>query len=263
MLFDLTSHPWPDFTPIRAASVAIGLDSKALERNRRTFEKALTLLFKNETTFRSLGFVSGAAMVPISGPLTLHYHDGESQICGSFSDIYAISAVEIARCTAISTTATRLLTIENQKTTLRQFAAANCDRATLLIATSFPTPALCELLEKLPASLPHHHFGDTDPAGWHILLKLRQATLRPVQPFHMKWRMAGHPSPLTAYDRALLPKLLSEPALTDVRAEIALISKREDRGDFEQESLGPPDLPNWPFFSLSRTQTWGKHPRFR
>ncbi len=52
------------------------------------------------------------------------------------------------------TTADRILSIENRKTTFRQYAAANHDRRTLIIATSFPSPALRTLLDKLPPELP-------------------------------------------------------------------------------------------------------------
>ena len=56
----------------------------------------------------------------------------------------------------------------------------------------------------------------------------------------MKWRPAATPSPLIPYDRKLLPKLLDSPLLSDVRPEISHIIERNDRGDFEQETLGPP-----------------------
>jgi hypothetical protein len=84
----------------------------------------------------------------------------------------------------------------------------------------------------------HQHFGDTDPAGWLILLKLREATPRHVDAFRMKWRPGKIPSPLSAYDRKHLPKLLSSERLQDVRAEIAAILSNDDKGDYEQESLG-------------------------
>ena len=106
--------------------------------------------------------------------------------------------------------------------------------------TSYPTPAFREFLQKLPPDLPHHHFGDTDPAGWHILLKLREATPRPVAAFQMKWRQGKELSPLTPFDRKLLPRLLSESLLTDVWPEIQIIRDLENRGDYEQETLGPP-----------------------
>lgn len=249
--FSLSAREWAIGTPIRAASVEIGLDSKALERHQRSFESALVRLFGTAICFKSLGFVSGDSFVELSGPLMLHFPDGTVQEFEGLTNIL-ISATDLARCSRISTTAERLLTIENRKTTFRQFASANHDRRTLLAATSFPTPAFRDFLGKLPGDLPHHHFGDTDPAGWQILAKLREANSRGVSAFRMNWRAGKHVSPLTPYDQLLLPKLINTDLLADVRPEICVILQRQDRGDFEQESLGSPDLDGWPFLSLEQ-----------
>lgn len=236
---NLSAREWPAGTLIRAASVDIGLDSKELERHQRTFESGLARLFGTEISLKSLGLAAGDSHVELHGPVCLHFPDGSVHDFDGLTNVL-ISAADLARCSSVSTTAERLLSIENRKTTFRQYAAANGDRRMLIASSSFPTPAFRELLEKLPPSLPHHHFGDTDPAGWHILLKLREATSRPVAAFQMKWRPASRPSPLTPFDRKLLEKLLSTPLLADVREEIRLLAERGDRGDFEQETLGPP-----------------------
>ncbi|MDP3851697.1 MAG: DUF2220 family protein [Luteolibacter sp.] len=232
----LSQREWPVGTMIRTASVECGLDSKGLERHQRTFEAALTRLLGSAMSFKSLGFVAGDSHVELHGPVCLHSPDGGSHDFDGLTHVL-ISAADLARCSRITTTADRLLSIENRKTTFRQYAAANTERRTLIAATSFPTPAFRDLLEKLPIDLPHHHFGDTDPAGWHILLKLREATPRHVAAFQMKWRPSATPSPLTPYDRKLLPKLLDSPLLADVRPEIAMIVEKQDRGDFEQETI--------------------------
>jgi hypothetical protein len=39
-----------------------------------------------------------------------------------------------------------------------------------------------------------------------------------------------------------------EPLLADVMDEIRLIDDQEDRGEFEQETLGPPVRNGWPFY---------------
>jgi hypothetical protein len=236
---NLSDREWPAGTLIRAASVDIGLDSKELERHQRTFESALARLFGTEISLKSLGLAAGDSHVELHGPVCLHFADGSVHDFDGLANVL-ISSADLARCTAVSTTAERLLSIENRKTTFRQYAAANRDRRMLIASTSYPTQAFRHLLEKLPVALPHHHFGDTDPAGWHILLKLREATPRPVRAFQMKWRPAAKPNPLTPFDRKLLEKLLSAPLLADVREEIRVIAEREDRGDFEQETLGPP-----------------------
>jgi Uncharacterized protein conserved in bacteria C-term(DUF2220) len=238
----LSEREWPAGTLIRAASVDIGLDSKALERHQRTYEAGLARLFGTDVSLKSLGLTAGDTHVELHGPVCLHFPDGS---CHDFSGLTRalISSADLARCTAVSTTAERLLSIENRKTTFRQYAAENGGGRALIATTSFPTPAFREFLEKLPPGLPHHHFGDTDPAGWLILLKLREATPRPVATHRMKWRPAATPSPLTPYDLKLLDKLLTAPLLADVRQEICTIQERNDRGDYEQETLsGPPEF---------------------
>ena len=246
VMFRLSEAEWAPGTLIRAASVRLGLDSKWLERHRRTCESALTCLFGGETTLRSLGLVEGDASVEVNGPVCLHFPDGSSHDFDGLTHPI-LSAADLARCVSITTPAERLLTIENRKTTFRQYAAANTDHRTLIATTSFPTPAFREFLAKLPPDLPHFHFGDTDPSGWHILLKLREATERPVQPFHMKYRSAITPCPLTSHDAKLLPSLLTNSLLADVREQIEMISITGDRGDFEQETLSHPVAEGWPF----------------
>ncbi len=247
VLWNLSGRDWETGTPIRAASVEVGLDSKGLERHARTFESGLSLLHGAPVSLKSLGLVAGDSFVELSGPVCLHFPDGSSH---DFEGLKhpILSAADLARCSHLTTRAGRLLSIENRKTTFRQFAAANEDGSTLIATTSFPTPAFREFLRKLPESLPHHHFGDTDPAGWQILEKLREASTKPVSAFRMRWRAATGKVPLTPYDQKLLPRLLESELLTDVRGELGRIASRGDRGDFEQETLGAPDLTGWPFF---------------
>lgn len=234
----LSEPDWPSGTLIHSASVDVGKDSKWLERHRRTCEAGLSRLLGEETTLRSLGLVEGDASVELSGPVCLHFPDGSSHDFDGLTNPI-LSAADLRRCLAITTTAERLLSIENRKTTFRQYAAANPERRMLIATTSFPTPAFREFLAKLPPELPLYHFGDTDPSGWHILLKLREAAGRPVAAFRMRWRSSDKPNPLTAYDRKLLEKLLADPLLADVRDEIEMMVRTGDRGNFEQETLEP------------------------
>jgi hypothetical protein len=245
-VFRLSGTDWPVGTLIRAASVEIGRDSKWLELHRRACESGLTLLFGEELTLRALGLVDGDASVELSGPVCLHFPDGSQHDFDGLTHPI-LSAADLERCSAISTTAERLLTIENRKTTFRQYAAANADGRTLIATTSFPTPAFRSFLAKLPPALPHFHFGDTDPSGWQILLKLREAAGRPVRPFRMKFRAASTPEPLTPHDAKLLERLLAEPLLADVKMELRAALAANDRGDFEQETLPPPGPDGWPF----------------
>ena len=243
---NLSEKEWSTGTLIRAASVEIGLDSKELERHQRTFEAGLTRLFGGQVSLKMLGLAVSDSHVELHGPVCLHFPDGSLHDFDGLTNVL-ISASDLSRCVAVSTTAERLLSIENRKTTFRQYAAANEDRRTLIVAASFPTHAFRDLVEKLPAVLPHYHFGDTDPAGWQILLKLREVTSRSVEAFRMKFREGEKRRPLTPYDRQLLIKLLDSPRLADVRPEMERILEFQDRGDFEQETLGPPAVGGWPF----------------
>lgn len=237
-VFRLSEIDWPPGTLIRAASVDIGHDSKWLERHRRTCESGLSRLLGEETTLRSLGLVDGDASVELSGPVCLHFSDGTHHDFDGLTHPI-LSAADLERCVSISTTAERLLSIENRKTTFRQYAAANNDGRMLLATTSFPTPAFRTFLAKLPPDLPLAHFGDTDPSGWHILLKLREAAGRPVAAHRMDWRPGATSNPLTPHDRSLLKRLLTNPLLSDVREQLETIVTADDRGDYEQETLEP------------------------
>lgn len=234
--FRLTSREWEPGTLIRQASVEIGLGSKGLEERRASIESALAALFGEVCELKSLGLADGDTHVELSGRFRLHFPDGSHQEIDNLH-IAKIDTSDIFRCERISTPATELLTIENRKTTFRQHAAANRDGSMLIATTSFPTPTFREFLRKLPEGITHRHFGDTDPAGWHILLKLREAAPRPVHAHRMQWRPGKSPVPLGAYDRKLLPKLLDSPVLEDVREEISAILLHDDKGDYEQETL--------------------------
>ena len=248
ILRQLSAGEWTG-VPIRSASVAMGLDSKALERHRRSLEAGLSLMFGSATPLESLGLVTSDSMVRIHGPLLLVFDDGRQQAIDSLGAPYSLSLADLQRAHEIRTTADRILTVENSKTTFRQLAAADPEGGTLIVASSFPTSAVWELLAKLPPELPHHHFGDTDPSGWLILKKIREASPRPVLPFRMKWRPGRTWQPLTPRDDLLLADLLQTPEMADCHGEIAPMVATKERGEFEQESLGPPDLKGWPFYS--------------
>jgi hypothetical protein len=247
-LHGITAREWDPGTPLRTASAILGFDSKKLERHRRSVESALALLFGAQTLFSDLGLVTSESMLHVHGRIVLGFAS-ETQRFDGLDASYQLSFADLERADHVESEAVRLLTVENLAT-FRHLAAAN-PGDTLLVTSSFPTPALLELLRKLPPEMPHFHFGDTDPSGWLILRKLREVSPKVVLPFLMKWRSAARSSPLTARDHALLDSLLAAPEMTDVREEIEATVVSNDRGDFEQESLGPPDVRGWPFYSTS------------
>lgn len=246
LLFDLTAREWPEGTLIRDASTQIGRDSKYLEAQQSFIERALELLLGRETPLEALGIQTSNSVLHYSGPLVLHFADHSKPLDLRFES--TLSVAELERATHLTTTAQRILTIENRKTTFLQLTRADASRSTLIVATSFPTQAVRLLLQKLPPDLPHHHFGDTDPAGWDILRKLREVSGRAVHPFHMHWRPQSNASLLTQRDQQILSRLLADPRIIDCHAELQAMREAGNKGDFEQEALGRPTLEQWPFY---------------
>ena len=238
----LTAREWGLFTLVRDASVALGLDSKALERNRRVVEAGLTLLFQRPATLETLGIMASNSRLWFDGPLTLHFADGTRHESGGLRHGDQVTAADLERAVRVTTTAVKLVSVENSKTTFRQLAASNGTREVLVFATSFPTLAVRLLLEKLPEHLPYWHFGDTDAAGYLILLKLRQTTGRKVQRLDMDWQdKAGSPA-LTLYDHRVLANLRLAPEMADCRADLDAMVAAGRKGNFEQEARVLPDL---------------------
>ena len=250
LLFDLTSREWPEGTLIRDASTQLGQDSKYLEAQQSFIERALEQLFGRETPLEALGIQTSNSVLHYCGPLVLHFDDHSKTLDLRFES--TLSVAELERATHITTTTERLLTVENRKTTFLQLARADASRSTLIVATSFPTQAVKLLLQKLPTSIPHHHFGDTDPAGWDILRKLREVSERAVHPFEMRWRPKSAAQPLSPRERQILVRLLGAPSMKDCQGGLQAMLEAGTRGEFEQESLGRPTLDIWPFYRDAR-----------
>jgi hypothetical protein len=246
LIFDLTAREWPDGTLIRDASTQLGHDSKHLEAQQSLIERALAQLLGRETPLEALGIQSSNSVLHYGGPLVLHFDDHVKTLDLRFESTLSVAELEHAK--NITTTAERLLTVENRKTTFLQLVRADVMRSTLIVATSFPTQAVRLLLQKLPPDLPHHHFGDTDPAGWDILRKLREVSGRAVSPLQMRWRSKANALPLTQRDHQVLIRLLADPSMADCHAELHAMQQAGTKGDFEQEFLGLPNLERWPFY---------------
>ncbi|MFN0076737.1 MAG: Wadjet anti-phage system protein JetD domain-containing protein [Prosthecobacter sp.] len=249
LLLDLTAREWPEGTLIRDASTQIGQRSKYLEEKQAFIERALELLFGRETPLEALGIQTSNSVLHYCGPLMLHFADHTKPLDLRFES--TLSVAELERATHITTTAERLLTVENRKTTFLQLARADAQRTTLIVATSFPTQAVRLMLQKLPQGFPHHHFGDTDPSGWDILRKLREVSDRGVHSFEMTWRPKSDAAPLTQRDQQILTRLLTDPRMADCREELIALGEAGTKGDFEQESLGRPTLDGWPFYETN------------
>lgn len=233
---DLTARDWPPYILIRDVSVALGLDSKAIERHQSVLEASMSQLFEREITLEAMGIMSSNSEVRFHGPLTLHFADGTFQSFESLHHQSSVTAADLDRATHVSTSARSLMTVENSKTTFRHLIAANHDQRVLVVTTSFPTRAVTLLLQKLPLSLLHHHFGDTDPAGYFILLKLRQTCPREVSRFAMDWLDQSSSPTLSEYDRRVISRLLEVPELADCHPDLHQMASLGRRGQFEQEA---------------------------
>ena len=108
----------------------------------------------------------------------------------------------------------------------------------MFVFTSYPNRATVEFLRRLPAALPRHHFGDTDPWGYDVLRTLRLAH-EPitVAPLHMTFRSIPNALALTDRDRKKLARLLTEPSLADLYPQLERMSIAGTKGDFEQETI--------------------------
>ncbi|WP_461524956.1 Wadjet anti-phage system protein JetD domain-containing protein [Prosthecobacter sp.] len=252
LLFQITSREWPTGTLIRDASTHLGYDSKHLESQQSFLERALETLFGRETPLEAVGIQTTNSTLHYCGPLVLHFADHSKPLDLRYES--TLSVAELEQTTHISTSAQRLLTVENRKTTFLQLAHADTQRSTLIVTTSFPTQAVKLLLQKLPPSLSHYHFGDTDPSGWDILRTLREMTRAPVHPIHMKWRPSAQSTPLTLRDLRIIDRLLADPRMTDCLATLQAMQNSGTKGDFEQESLGRPSLAEWPFYAITMVE---------
>jgi len=247
MTHAFTSREPKEGSLVREVSVDLGLKSKDLEKRRRTLEACLRQMFGREMPLETFGVVLTDSRADLGGLLTLHFPSGEKQVFDRLRALYTLSFADLKRAHSATTTASRVLTVENTKTTLRRLIAADEAQSTLIAGCSFPSKALIRLLELLPRDLPVYHFGDTDPAGFQILATLREKAPQPVRPFLMLYRTGE--AKLTEYDRGLLPGLLANPSLADVRADLTAMDTSGLKGDFEQETIGLPQLHGWPFFN--------------
>lgn len=243
-LFRLTARQWPPGTKIREASLKLGLEnSKTLEKQQRRLESALAVMFGRPVMrLEALGITTANSRLLFDGPLTLVFADGSVDESRNLRHGDAVTAADLERAVQVRTTAVRLVSVENSKTTFQSLAEQNGSRGTLLFGTSFPTRAVELLLEKLEPVLPWWHFGDTDPAGYLILQKLRRLVSRPVRPLAMDWLDSPASPDLSPWDQNVLTKLNGDPLLLDCQDHLDHMRLAGRKGAFEQEGRPLPDL---------------------
>lgn len=235
---------WEGRHLVRWASRVICGHSKTLEKRQRTLESLIAEATAGAApTFESLGILPVPAGVTFHGPLRL-------QIGGEWRDFRGLhgpttlSGADMARITGCECEAARCVTVENG-TPFRSLAALSSGE--LLIFTSYPNEATLGLLAQLRSTgLEFWHFGDTDPDGFQILADLRERSGLSFQALKMEFRAASKPIPLSPRERILVEELI--PRMPAESEALRQILAANDRGDYEQETLGPPALNRWPFY---------------
>lgn len=237
---------WQGESLLRFASCMICRDSKKLEQLRLRLESALRQITVGRIqSLEDLGLLDKPRQVSVRGPLRLELLGGTLNL-GLLHSPVSISETDIHQAIAIHCDAAQVLTVENE-TTFLELAKPHSD--TLLIQTSYPGRAVLALLARLPAQLPIHHFGDTDPAGFDILRDLRTRSGRPIHPLHMHHRPREGSETLQPSDLQIIARLLADPSMADCHPALQTMQNSGTKGDFEQESLGRPSLPEWPFYA--------------
>lgn len=239
---------WQGESLLRFASCMICHNSKKLEQLRPRLESALRQITAGRIqSLEELGLLEKPRHVFIRGPLRLDLPGGTLNL-GLLHAPVSISETDIQLAISIHCDAAQVLTVENE-TTFLELAKLNTD--TLLIQTSYPGRAVLALLARLPDTLPIHHFGDTDPAGFDILRDLRARSGRAIHPLHVHHRPREGSEILSAPELQIIDRLLADPHMADCHAPLQAMRDSGTKGDFEQESLGRPSLPVWPFYECS------------
>jgi hypothetical protein len=198
-------------------------------------------------SLEDLGILENPRSVLLHGPVQLQL-DGEWHDFGRLRGPIRLSGVDVLRAEVVATTATRCLTVENE-TSFHELAKQQSGE--LLVQTSYAGTATLGLLSRLPASVELWHFGDTDPEGFDILRDLRERLGRPVRALHMTFRPAAIPQAFSANDMRLLRRLLNAPKMSDVQSTLFAMQRAQSPGECEQESLGRPTTPRWPFYDFA------------
>lgn len=237
---------WRGESYVRFASCVVCGDSKRLERWAKRIGMALDRITRGTvSTLADLGIVENPRSVTLCGPLRFEMATGWLDL-GLLSGVVRIAASDIDDAKQLQSHAKRCISIENE-TTLHELAKL-CS-PDLLIGTSFLGRGTRRLLERLPQTMELWHFGDSDPAGFAVLVDLRERAGRPVSALHMNWRPSQERKPLSDADRNTAQRLLSSPWLIATEKDVLRQQlEKDDKGAFEQESLGPPDIAKFPYY---------------
>lgn len=225
---------WQRSALVRYVSTQICGDSKRLQ----LLEPRLTVaLFEvtGQGALEHFGISRKPRSITLHGPLMIPVGD-QTIDCSLFSAPVSLSEGNFDQAQQLFTSAPLCLTVENEDV-FYELAATN--PGVLIVQTSFPGSAAIGLLRRLPAGLPFHHFGDSDPAGSDILRDLREKTGREIRPLLMHYRPTAKvkDQPLSEQEVKTIKRLLETDQATDLRGHLEEILAAGGKGCFEQEAI--------------------------
>ncbi len=225
---------WRGSSLVRYASAAICGDSKQLQTLEPRLQTALREI-TGSSSLEDFGIFHKPRSLTFHGPLTLTLA-GSTIDFSVFPAPITLSESNFTASPLLTTAATSCLTVENEDT-FHELAATN--PGVLLILTSYPGTAVRLLVERLPADLAFHHFGDSDPAGSDILRDLREKTGRNIRPLLMTSHRAGKSpgQPLAGHELKTINRLLATDLPASVRRHLQNLITTGDKGAFEQEHI--------------------------
>lgn len=240
---------WQGESYLRFASCVLDGDSKVLEKWAPRICAALNRITAGvKSTLAEFGIVENPRSVMLHGPLRLEL-GGNWLDLGLLKGVTRVAAIDLTAAERIESSAVRCVSVENE-TTLHELAKLGS--SDLLIGTSFLGSGTRRLLERLPTTMDFWHFGDSDPAGFAVLADLRERASRTVNALHMTWRPAREQIRLSDSERTTAERLLNSPWLGSAEKIVLQHQlEKDDKGAFEQETLGPPPLPQFPFYPTS------------
>jgi len=223
---------WEGESLIRYASAAICGDSKRLQ----VLEPRLLPALVAVTGFSSLadfGIHRKPRAVTFHGPVIITTAAGVFDF-SLLPGPVTLSESNLLPPAALTSTAPLCLTVENEDV-FHELVRART--GALLVQTSYPGSAALRFLRMLPAELPWHHFGDSDPAGSDILRDLRERTGRRIEPLLMQHRPSASSRDLTAEDCRKLQQLLESDLVRDQHEHFRAMLASGKKGVFEQEFI--------------------------
>jgi len=236
---------WRNDSLLRFASCVLCGHSKRLEALSPKLSAILHQITLGQIqSLEDLGILPNPRFVLVHGPLQLHT-DNHVLDLSALRGAFRLSAEDVRLAQAIHTSAPRCLIVENE-TTFHELAKLNS--GTLLIQSSYLGSATRSLLTRLHGQTEFWHFGDTDPEGYDILRDARERTGLVIRSLHMRHRPHSPSPTLTPDQKRILQRLIADPLLSDLHAELQALQTSGCLGAYEQESLGHPTLTAWPFY---------------